>query len=271
MRGSSTDSSPRPRRAVTGLLVLLGTLSCGGPPYAIEETRLPLALGDGTVDLVRFDAEAEGRTFLNLHDDEQTSVEAALDLLAREGGTVFELQHGGERNLRFALAGAEYVFDPNRMFSDGGAMVSLAALGTSTPEAFAAVRAFADEVLEQWDLAGHGTVIALHNNAGESYRIDVYQPGGAHEADAAEVFVGSRQASSEFFFVTDPALFEGLRALDFNVVLQDNAGAPDDGSLSIHCARQGLPYANSEALQGHRPEQLEMLSGLQAVLEDLGR
>jgi len=257
-----------PARSLFLALLFLGGCS-GGDPYTVEERRIPLALGADTVDLVVFGAEAPGRTYINLHDDEQTSVDAALEVLREEGGRVFELQHGGERNISFTLEGTVHVFDPNRMFTDGGAMLSLATLSSSTPEAFGAVRAFADEVLRHYDLPGLEAVITLHNTSADRYTVRSYLPGGAYETQAEAVHVGERHDPSDYFFVTTPSLYQGLREEDYNVVLQDNARATDDGSLSVYCADAGLPYANAEALHGHREVQQEMLLGLGQVLEEL--
>src|SRR5688572_12683647 len=59
-------------------------------------------------------------SFINLHDDENTSVEAATDFLSRYGGSLLQLQHTGKRNFNFKLDGRSFSFDPNRIFTDKG-------------------------------------------------------------------------------------------------------------------------------------------------------
>ncbi len=250
------------------LLAALLFAGCSGgdeSAFAIQETRTTLYVGSEAVDVVLFAAEEPGLTYINLHDNEQTSVDAALEVLQLIGGRVFELQHGGERNITFTLDGIVYVFDPNRMFSDIGAQVSLLRLSQYSSEAHAAVRAFADQVLAIYDLAQLDAVVTLHNSS-ESYSVLIYAPGGEYEREAESVFINEGADPRDFFFVTDVEIYDGLVAEGFNVVLQDNEQATDDGSLSVYSADRGLPYANAEAGHGHHDEQVDMLLGLGEVL-----
>ena len=74
-------------------------------------------------------------TFLNVHNDEDTSVAAGLANLAEFGGRLIELVHTGERLISFTLDGRRYVFDPNRVFSDTGIEKTLKKEGPHTPAA----------------------------------------------------------------------------------------------------------------------------------------
>lgn len=67
--------------------------------------------------------------------------------------------------------------------------------------------------------------------------------------------------------MTHPKLFDDLVKAGFSVVLQNNQGAPDDGSLSVYCGRRGITYVNVEAQHGAQAEQKRML---EAVLKLLG-
>jgi hypothetical protein len=53
-------------------------------------------------------------------------------------------------------------------------------------------------------------------------------------------------------------------------MLQDNANVPDDGSMSVYFARQGIPYLNIEANNGHLKEQIEMVRAAREMLIDVG-
>ena len=57
---------------------------------------------------------------------------------------------------------------------------------------------------------------------------------------------------------------------DFNVMLQDNANVPDDGSMSVYFARQRIPYLNIEANTDHLQEQIEMVRAARQMLVELG-
>ena len=210
-----------------------------------------------------------GDTFsaLNLHDDESTSVSAARDVIRERGGRVVELVHTGERNITFRVDNTDFVADPNRMFTDAGRRRTLAQRSRDTPEARAALTAFAEAVLAAY-APGPPAVVTLHNNTEDNYSASSYAPGGEYEGDAAAVTVHPGSDPDDFFFVTDRDLYDALVARGFNAVLQDNDAATDDGSLSVWAAREGVPYVNVEAQHGHQLEQARMIDALMDVLAE---
>ena len=238
---------------------------------SLTTTSRELALGDGRVTLLVHERTVGGAPAafhaLNLHDDEGTSVDAALDVARQRGGRVVELAHSGDRNATFRVGGQSYTFDPNRMFTDAGRARTLGALSRDTPPARAALAAFADSVLAAYTAPGPGVVVTLHNNTPDRYSAGSYEPGGEYASDAAAVTVHPGSDPDHFFFVTDRALYDALAGRGFNAVLQDNAAATDDGSLSVWAAQNGVPYVNVEAQHGHRAEQARMIDALMDVLE----
>jgi hypothetical protein len=60
-----------------------------------------------------------------------------------------------------------------------------------------------------------------------------------------------------------------LTQRDFNVTLQDNANAPDDGSLSVYFSKKGIPYVNIEAEASHLNAQIEMVRSAREMLEEM--
>lgn len=240
---------------------------------AITETET-LMLGETEVRLAMHhhggDAgDAAGTiAMLNLHDDESTSVDAALDVVRQSGGQVVELRHTGDRNVVFEVGGASYTADPNRMFTAAGRERTLASLSTATPEALAALAAFADEVLAAYTGMDPAVVVTLHNNTDANYSVGSYGEGGQYETDAEAVTLHEGTDPDDFFFVTDRALYDAITARGFNAVLQDNARATDDGSLSVWAAQNGRPYVNVEAQHGHRTEQARMIRALVEVLSE---
>jgi hypothetical protein len=256
------------RIVLSGLVMLLAStlIGCQLGDHAVTTTSTSFALGDSTVDVVVHQSAVPGLTYLNLHDNEQTAVEAALSVLRREGGRLVELQHTGERNLTFALDDSLYVFDPNRMFTDAGLRASLDTLSTATDTAHAVVRAFADSVLAIYRPDTLAAVVTVHNNTQNRYSVLSYADGGDYEDDALFVYVSGDDDPDDFFFVTDEALYNALREEGFSAVLQDNRQATDDGSLSVYCGQRGLPYVNAEAQHGHFAEQVKMLRFLHELL-----
>ena len=126
-------------------------------------------------------------------------------------------------------------------------------------EAEHAVDRFARELLSIYAIDRADVVIALHNNTEENYSALSYQKGGVYADDAEEVFIKHGSDPDDFFFVTERAVFDALRRRAYNVVLQDNRRATDDGSLSVYCGRAGVRYINVEAQDGHLDQQVAML------------
>ncbi|MEM6326464.1 MAG: hypothetical protein AAF791_05040 [Bacteroidota bacterium] len=237
----------------------------------VVETR-EITAGETAVMLVTeiHAPSAENRevppAMLNVHDNERTSVDAALDVVRETGGLVMHLTHTGDRNLTFEVDGRSYTADPNRMFTAIGRERTLSQHSTASPAALDALAAFADEVLAAYTALDPAVVVALHNNTDERYSVASYLPGADYASDAADVTLHEGTDPDDFFFVTDRALFDALTARGFNAVLQDNDAATDDGSLSVWAAQNNRPYVNVEAQHGHREEQARMIRALVEVL-----
>jgi len=243
--------------AILGLIICLTSCASG---YEINTTHIPLSIGDSTVDLVLHDTAVPGLTYLNIHDDENTCVRAALNTIKWYGGRVFELKHSGKRNITFKLEGVEYEFDPNRIFSVAGIEASLERFSSVSDEAIVAVEMFADELLQQIKPAELNVFVTLHNNEpSDNYSIERYTANGDYASEALIVSVTNDIDPNDYYFVTDYNLFIQLSQNDQNVVLQDNEQVTDDGSLSVWSAHQQIPYVNIEVQEGHRRVQEGMI------------
>ena len=228
------------------------------PAAADVVEALTVSLGDRAVRLERTRLGGGGRRYVNVHENESTSVEAARSVLRERGGELVVLRAGGQRLVAFRQGPRPCAFDPNRIFTDAGLAATLQRHGCDTPEARAAAGRLRDALLQWLDGPPDEPVIALHNNAGGAYTVRAYLPGGARSSDAADVALGAAQAQEDFFVVTRRVHFERLRAAGFNVVLESEHAA-DDGSLSVWFHRQGRAYVNVEARHGHLDGQRRML------------
>jgi hypothetical protein len=257
-RLGSCSARRRPLLAAGLLALAAGCLRPPAPrtvPLRLGTTEIPLAVhAAGPSEPARPVRPA----FLVLHANERTAVEAGLEILRSRTGRLVELQGQGRRLVTFELDGQAWRFDPNRIFTDVGAEATLQEhSGSAPPEVLAEIR----------DVASLQTIVTLHNNGEGEYSAASYLPGGELAQDAAAVHLPPEADPDDFFFVTDPALYDGLVAAGFTVVLQDNARVTDDGSLSVWAARQGIPYVNVEAQHGHRERQIEMLEALARLVE----
>lgn len=218
-------------------------------------------LGNQEIKL-RFLRKGKGVTFINLHDNENTSVKAAFKVLDSLGGRLIELRHTGERNILFKLNTKTYEFDPNRMFTDVGAKTSLEKYSRGSKKAHKFIRGLAKRVVDSLDKK---IIITLHNNSDENYSSLSYL--NEYKTDAAAVFINPARDADDFFFVTTYELFDKFRSLGYNTVLQNNTTMTDDGSLSVLAGRQGVPYINVEAQHGHLDAQVEMIFALMEVID----
>jgi hypothetical protein len=267
------------RRRLTTLALGFFTLgvavSCTTTPRKKTEvprfnfTRMNFSIGETNAFVLVFQHRQPSPTFINVHDDENTSVEAGKAVIEATSGRLIELAHSGRRHLRFTIDGKSYAVDPNRIFSEAGIRTTLERQGDYSPAAHQAVKQFALQFLERFALQQEPVIVALHNTVDGNYSIESYRPGAQHAEAVADLFVSPNRSRYDFFYVTDQRFFDYLKARDFNVILQDNPKVPDDGSLSVFFATKGVPYLNIEAQLGQLDRQIEMVRAVRQMLDDL--
>jgi hypothetical protein len=232
--------------------------------------KVDFRIGDSTIHAVVHQKHKERPVMLNVHDDEDTSVEAGKVNLNHHGGRVIELVHTGKRLISFELHGRSYTFDPNRIFSDTGIKATLQKHSTYSEAGHEEIKRFANQYLMQFRLDEESVIIALHNVSDVTFSVETFAPGGWLSEGIAEAYVTPAHSKYDFFFVTDERFYDYLKNRNFNVVLQDNDKVPDDGSLSVYFAQKGIPYVNVEAAMGHFEVQIEMLKIVREMLRTLG-
>jgi hypothetical protein len=236
-----------------------------------DSAKLTVAfkLGDDKIHVVAHQKAPATLTMVNVHHDESTSVEAGLANLNQQGGRLIEFVHSGARLVVFHLDGQKYGFDPNRVFSDAGIKATLEKHSVWSPAAQAAIKDFTAEYLKYFALDEEPVIIALHNTTDGIFSIKSYLPEGIYGSAAAETWVSPHHSPFDFFYTTDKRFYDYLKARDFNVTLQDNKNAPDDGSLSVHFARKGIPYLNIEAEMSHLSVQIEMVNAARGMVDKI--
>lgn len=205
-------------------------------------------------------------SFLNLHQNENTSVVAAKALIASHptaSGSITYLLHGGTRDLVFQLHGVTYSIDPNRMFTANGRKTFLQPF---SHEADLAVSQFAQFVLQRYDFFNVPICLALHNN-GPGYSARSYLPGGPFSQDAQQVAIGTLFDARNFFYVVPgrigTPLFYCMAKANLNGILQSNTTVTDDGSLSYFAALQNKEYVNIEAAAEDGGEGSQVIAQMQ--------
>lgn len=216
-------------------------------------------LGDRIIQIKTFQyGDSRDIVYINLHDDEITSVNSARRLLEREAGLLIKIENYKTRNIKFKLEGKYYTFDPNRMFSRIGIIQSLTMFGRVNEKAVNEIDKFAKRVL-QLIPENPVCIIALHNNSNGKFSISSYLPGNIREKDAKNLFVNPDEDPDDIFLTTDSLLFLQFADDKYNTVYQDNENAKKDGSLSIYCGEKNIRYVNCETEHGHDIQYQQMI------------
>ena len=252
---------------IAAVIASIFMTSCSASESGCFLSERAYMIGDREIMVLEHACGDSGLTVFNMHDDENTAVEASMEVIRKHGGRLIELRHTGERLISFRLGTESYRVDPNRIFTDSGIRKSLENYSTYSRPAFEAVREFASALLADYDLDGTGLIVTAHNNGSDEYSAESYLAGAVYENDASRVFIADGSDPDDFFFVTGISAFEKLEEAGFNAVLQNNQTVTDDGSLSVLAGRKGIPYINCEAEKGHLEEQIRMLEAVWKIGE----
>ena len=238
-----------------------------GASGAVSSQRRPVQLGRTAIHLVTLGPQGGRLVWVNVHENERTSVQAATALMQEAGwpDRLLLLRAQGQRHVVFWLGWRPHAFDPNRIFTDDGIVATLRRHASDSPRARQALIALRDAILAEIGSATPSAVVALHNNGRGHYDIASYLPGAALAREAADVHVAAGADPGDFVLVTQPAAYKQLAHGDFGVVLMGRC-APDDGSMAHAFLNRPTPaYFNVEARYGHGVQQLAMLRRVRAL------
>lgn len=251
------------------LLICITLTSCAN---SLQNISVEYPLGDDYVGVRKIeskrDAHANRTVYINLHENESTSVKAAKKFIRKNGGVIYMLHQNKKRNVVFNQGGQKYQFDPNRIFTDEGIRKTMVRFGNFSKDAHRTVSGLSDYLIQNIRKSNPAYIIALHNNTEANYSLESYEPGGIYEKDALAVHKNPAMDADDFYFTTSNDLYDQLKARDENSVMQNNAKGTDDGSLSIFAGRHEMNYVNIEAQHKHKQEQYRMINLLHDVLYD---
>lgn len=202
--------------------------------------------------------------FINLHDDEITSVDATKRILEEHGGVLIQIENNEQRNIRFKLGRHYYKVDPNTIFSEDGIKKSLDQLGRTSDRAVSEVEKLGQRIT-QLIPEDAKCIVALHNNTPDFYSVTEYTAGNKRSADSKKVYINDEQDVDDFFLTTENNLYEKLADKGYNIILQDNKHCTDDGSLSVYCGKKNIRYVNCETEHGKTSQYYEMMKDLVEV------
>lgn len=215
-------------------------------------------LGETPIQIVESKpTNSDSIIFLNVHEDETTSIETLMRYSEVDSIPFFYLKHEQTRRVRFALKGKNYDFDPNRIFTKKGIRKTLKDGENHSRKAGKVAKKLAAEVLGR--LKGAKVVVALHNNTDVNYSIKSYDVGGDEAQNTKWVYINEAMDADDFIYTTDERFYQAFKERKVNVILQDNTGYVNDGSLSVYCGKNKIPYINIETQKGHFDAQMELL------------
>lgn len=224
-----------------------------------QESLEKIELGGTQVYFKKHSVEGANVTYVNVHEDEQTSIQVLNKLSKRKRLNSMYLVHSGERRIMFAINSDTFNIDPNRIFTNVGIEKTLLDGGNYSDSAAAVVKVFGNQLAKKVAQSDFEYVVTLHNNTSDNYSILSYQQGGSEAGNTKELFVNSKKDPDDFIYTTDRWMYNELVLQKVNVILQNNENPVDDGSMSVYCGIHSVPYVNIETEHGHYRMQRRLL------------
>ncbi len=202
--------------------------------------------------------------FINVHNNETTSIKAIQKTLPRYFGKFLAFQSGGTREINLVENRKKISFDPNRIFTKTGIESTLRNYACYSEQNFESVNHFSKQVLQL--VKNAKLLVALHNNSNGAFSVTSILKENAQKHDFLEIYINKNKDEEDFYYVTQKSAFDYFKSKNYNVVLQDNINIEDDGSLSVYCGKNSIPYINIECENKHLSEQIAMIEELFAGL-----
>lgn len=243
------------------LMITLSTFS-----QTMEQTHINI--GDSTLIInEQFLNKDSSVLFLNIHEDEQTSIEAIQEFNKTKSVNFSFLEHNKTRRITFNLKHKSYSFDPNRIFTRKGVRNTIEPKRFFNFKSKAVVRYIASHIISI--IKRYDVIVTLHNNTDVNYSIKSYAPGEDESENTAELNINDTWDPDDFVYTTEKQYFDYLKAEGVNVILQKQSGYVNDGSLSIYCGKHKIKYINIEAQKGHLAEQTKLIFIIDDMLQKL--
>ena len=193
-----------------------------------------IQLGDSTLMIThKYSNNNSKILFLNIHEDENTSIEAIDEFVKQTPLNFVLLNHNKTRRIAFNLKNKTYTVDPNRIYTKKGRRLTLEPKKLFRKKALKNTEKLANEILMV--VNQYNIIVTMHNNTDVNYSIKSYLPNQDEAKNTAEVYISKNWDADDFIYTTEKNYFDYLKAKDVNVILQDNTNYVNDGSLSVYC------------------------------------
>lgn len=236
-------------------------------PDIVKDSSVRIYLiGETKIEIIIERADTSGIYYFIMHENELTALKATKSVLGSIPGTLVYLKAKGTRNIKFNTNNVSYEFDPNRIFTNSGIKKTLSANSSFNEKAESEIMNFSKFLLDSI-LIRPKIIIAVHNNTNGGLSIASYTKGGEYSSDVVRAHNNKSIDNDNFYYVTRQEEYNDLVNLDLNVVLQDNDNVEDDGSLSVYCGKNSIPYINVETEHNRLEDQIEMLNSIQFTIK----
>ena len=230
----------------------------GQSQNTVVMNKKTIILGDSSIVLkTKINHSNNDILFLNIHEDEHTSIEAVEHFSESTPINFVYLEHNKTRRIHFSAKGRSYSVDPNRIYTRRGRKATLEPNSVFKLRPNRIAKKLANEIIDL--VKQYSIIVTMHNNTDVNYSIKSYLPGEDESQNTADVFISDNWDADDFVYTTSKLYFDYLKKADVNVILQDNIGFVNDGSLSVYCGKNGIPYLNIEAQKGHLTEQIRLV------------
>lgn len=202
-------------------------------------------------------------TLFCVHDNENTSIDAFNSLSNANQFNLIELNQHEERLIKYQDKDGIILFDPNRIFTKIGIEKTLEMYNKTAEKKYVKkVQKFSKKLLS-FVLKNKKSpyIVAIHNNTNDNFSIQSY----IDSKDTQEIYINPNEDMDDFAIVTEAVDFEYFKSKKLNVVLLGK-DFEDDGSLSVYCQINHIPYINLEAENGHVAKQTQMLQATYDLL-----
>jgi hypothetical protein len=234
--------------------------------HTFAQKNASLQLGPSKINLEIFEYKTDTLLFINLHNDEKTSIEAVKQVLPEKYGKYMGLLSGGTRELCYQENSQVVKFDPNRIFTKTGIEKTLQKYQSYSEKRVKSVEQFASDLLAL--IKGAKLLVAVHNNSNGGFSVNSIKNEMDSKKDALNIYINPSMDEDDFYYVTEKEKFLYFKKKGYNVVLQDNVNVEDDGSLSVYCGRHKISYINVECQAGHLDQQIKMITEIYLGIAD---
>ncbi len=250
-------------QAISFIILIVFSLPIFGQSQHVMKKKV--VLGDSSVELThQFENLESDILYLNVHEDEQTSI-TAIETHQKSNSINFAfLTHNKTRRIHYKVKSKFYSIDPNRIYTAKGRRKTIEPLKRFNYKPRKIAKLLATELLAF--ISKYKIIVTLHNNTDVNYSIKSYEAGGDESENTKRVFVTSSWDPDDFVYTTDEKYYNYLKEADVNVILQDNRKYVNDGSLSVYCGKNNIPYINIEAQLGHLEEQIKLIQIVSEML-----